>query len=85
VVAARVEDDLVRSGRRPEADGLGDRAGVARDGRAACPPHRLQPPRRVRAGDRQQVEHDRVRAAAASGGPGLVDDLPGAADPVHGA
>jgi hypothetical protein len=80
-----VEHDLVRSGLRPEADRVRDRAGVARDRGGARPPQRLEPPRRVLAGHRQQVEHDRVRAAAAGGGAGLVDDLPGAAHLVHGA
>jgi hypothetical protein len=79
-----VEHDLVRPGRRPGADSVRDRAGVAGDGGGALPPHRREPWRRVRAGHRQQVENDRVRAAATSGGPGL-DDLPRSAHPVDGA
>jgi hypothetical protein len=80
-----MEHDLVRPGRRPVTDGLRDRAGVPRNGGSAGLPHRLQPPRRVRAGHRQQVKDDRVRAVAASGGPGLVDDRPGSAHPLDGA
>jgi len=80
-----VEHDLIRPGRRPETDGLRDRAGVPRDGGSAGPPHRLQPPRRVRAGHRQQVEDDRMRAGAADVGPGLVNDLPGGAHLLDGA
>ncbi len=80
-----MEYDLVRSGLRPEADRVRDRAGVARDRGGARPSQRLEPPRRVRAGHRQQVQDDRVRAVAAGGGASLVDDPPGAAHLVHGA
>jgi hypothetical protein len=79
-----VEHDFVRPGGRPGADGVRDRVGVACDGGGALPPHRREPSRRVRAGHRQQVEDDGVRAAAAGGGAGLVDDLAGAAQPVRG-
>jgi hypothetical protein len=68
-----VEHDLVRPGRRPEADGFRDRVRITRDGGGAGPPHRLEPPRRVRAGHGQQVEDHRVRAGPAGRRAGLVD------------
>jgi len=77
-----VEHDLVHPGRRPEADGFRDRVGITRDGGGAGPPHRLEPPRRVRAGHGQQVEDHRVRAGPAGGGVGLVDHPARGAHPL---
>jgi hypothetical protein len=74
-----VQDDLVRSGPAPEADGLRHLFRAAGDGRGAVPAHRRQPPGRVRAGDREQVEDDLVRAGAARGGARRVEHAAGAA------
>jgi hypothetical protein len=79
-----VEHDLVRPGRRPGADGVRDRVRVAGDGGGALAVHGGQPPRRVRAGHRHQVEDDGVRARPAGGSLGLCDGLAGAAQLVRG-
>jgi hypothetical protein len=79
-----VQDDLVRSGPAPEANGLRDLFGAARDGGGAVPAHRREPPGRVRAGHREQVEDDLVGAGPAGGGARRVEQAAGLTQLVRG-